>query len=58
MVGTRSDNDRRSKIDLRVFNDPNYKGPERRSGSNRRPGNDRRKISLKSPISNSKAKHF
>ena len=43
MVRDRSDNDRRSKIDLRVFNDPNYKGPERRSGSNRRSGNDRRK---------------
>ena len=43
MVRARSDNDRRSKIDLRVFYDPNYKGPERRSGSNRRSGNDRRK---------------
>ena len=43
MARTHSDNDRRSKIDLRVFNDPNYKGPERRSGSNRRSSNDRRK---------------
>jgi hypothetical protein len=35
--------DRRSVQNRRKFNDPNYKGPERRSGKERRSGNDRRK---------------
>jgi hypothetical protein len=42
MLRTRSDNDRRKKIDQRVFNDPNYDGPERRSGSDKRYVADRR----------------
>ncbi len=42
MIRTRSDNDRRNNADQRVFNDPNYEGPERRSSSNRRSVNDRR----------------
>jgi len=29
--------------DRRIFNDPNYKGPERRSGEERRTNKDRRK---------------
>jgi hypothetical protein len=31
--------------DRRVFNDPNYKGPERRCGEERRTNKDRRKRS-------------
>ena len=30
------ENDQRSNPDRRKFNDPNYKGPERRSGLDRR----------------------
>ena len=44
MVITRSDNDRRGNRDRRVFNDPNYEEPERRSISNRRSDNDRREF--------------
>jgi len=34
---------RRSGEDRRKFNDPNFKGPERRSDKDRRSGTDRRK---------------
>jgi len=34
---------RRSGEDRRKLNDPNYKGPERRSQKDRRSGTDRRK---------------
>jgi hypothetical protein len=34
--------ERRASSDRRKFNDPNYKGPERRSGQNRRAGKSRR----------------
>jgi len=34
---------RRSGEDRRKFNDPNYKGPERRSNKERRSGMERRK---------------
>jgi hypothetical protein len=43
MVKTRSGYGRRNSLDRRVFNDPNYKGPERRSRSDRRSVDDRRK---------------
>jgi hypothetical protein len=33
----------RTNSDRRVFNDPNYKGPERRCGVERRTNKDRRK---------------
>lgn len=33
----------RRKTERRVADDPNYKGPERRSGTDRRDGRDRRK---------------
>lgn len=42
MLKTRSDSERRKKKEQRVFNDPNYKGPERRSGSDKRNVADRR----------------
>jgi hypothetical protein len=42
LLRTRSDNDRRKNIDQRVFSDPNYAGPERRSGSDKRCVADRR----------------
>jgi hypothetical protein len=35
--------DRRSGVDRRKFNDPDYKGPERRSGRDRRSGEESRK---------------
>jgi len=35
--------ERRSGVDRRKFNDPNYKGPERRSGRDRRSGEESRK---------------
>jgi len=34
--------ERRNSLDRRVFNDPNYKEPERRSISDRRSVDDRR----------------
>ena len=34
---------RRSGEDRRKFNDPNYKGPERRGNKDRRSGTERRK---------------
>ena len=51
MEGTMVSNERRaSNIDMirlgsdrRVCSDPNYKGPERRSGNERRTNKDRRK---------------
>ncbi|HBB16048.1 MAG TPA: hypothetical protein DCZ97_03270 [Syntrophus sp. (in: bacteria)] len=42
MIRTRSDSDRRKKTDQRAFDDPNYEGPERRSGSDKRYVADRR----------------
>ena len=41
----RSQKDRRVGVDRRKFDDPNYKGPERRSGKDRRSGVERRKSS-------------
>ena len=38
-----SGKDRRSGVDRRKFNDPDYKGPERRSGRDRRSGEAMRK---------------
>ena len=35
--------ERRSRVDRRKFNDPNYKGPESRSDRDRRSGKDKRK---------------
>ncbi len=43
----RSREDRREKTERRVFNDPNYNGPERRRMSDRRSDNDRRIKSAK-----------
>jgi len=40
----RKSDDRRSGKDRRKFDDPNYKGPERRNMSNRRSGTDRRDV--------------
>jgi len=39
----RSQRDRRLGVDRRKFDDPNYKGRERRSGRDRRSGLERRK---------------
>jgi len=39
----RSGKERRSKVSRRKFEDPIYKGPERRRSRNRRSGKDRRK---------------
>jgi hypothetical protein len=39
----RSRKERRTGVDCRKFNDPDYKGPERRSGLERRLKEDRRK---------------
>jgi hypothetical protein len=39
----RSSNNRRTGEDRRRFNDPDYKGPKRRSGKDRRSGKSRRK---------------
>ena len=41
----RSGKERRTRIDRRKSDDPNYKGVERRSGHERRSGTDRRKYS-------------
>ena len=42
MLKTRSHNDRRTKTDRRVLNDPNYAGPEQRSDADKRYLSDRR----------------
>ena len=42
IVRTRSDKDRRKKRDRRAYNDPNYRGPERRIWSDKRCIADRR----------------
>ena len=39
----RTGKEKRSGENRRQFNDPNYKGPERRSREDRRTGKDRRK---------------
>jgi len=39
----RTRKDRRAGVGRRKFSDPNYKGPERRSGQDRRSRKDRRK---------------
>jgi len=41
-IKKRSENDRRTGVDRRKFDNPNYNGPERRKSGVRRSGSDRR----------------
>ena len=46
-------NNRRSGEDRRMFNDPDYKGPEQRSGEQRRvPGDRRASVDCQSILAN------